>query len=71
MRALAPQPPPQESARPVKHSILWHMLSTDELYNDLGGDHLRKRDPERMTKRLVAQLEALGQHVTPEEAAAA
>jgi hypothetical protein len=57
----------------VKHSILvscWQMLSTGELYNDLGGDYFRKRDPERATKRLVAQLEALGHHVTLQEVAA-
>jgi transposase len=54
----------------VKHSILiacWHMLSTGELYVDLGGDYFRKRDPQRITKRLVAQLEALGHQVTLEE----
>jgi transposase len=54
----------------VKHSILvacWHMLSTGELYNDLGGDYFRKRDPERITKRLIAQLENLGHKVTLEE----
>ena len=57
----------------VKHSILcacWHMLSTGELYRDLGGDFFQRRDPERVTKRLVAQLEALGHHVTLEVAAA-
>jgi transposase len=57
----------------VKHSILcacWHMLSTGELYRDLGGDYFRKRDPERTTKRLVAQLEALGHSVTLQEVAA-
>jgi transposase len=57
----------------VKHSILiacWHMLTTGELYNDLGGDYFRKRDPEKITKRLIAQLEALGHHVTLEAAAA-
>jgi transposase len=51
----------------VKHSIIvavWHMLTTGELYRELGGDYFRKRDPERTTKRLVAQLEALGHHVT-------
>jgi transposase len=51
----------------VKHSILcacWHMLSTGELYNDLDGDYFRKRDPERTTKRLIAQLETLGHTVT-------
>jgi transposase len=57
----------------VKHSILcacWHMLTTGELYRDLGGDYFRKRDPERQTKRLVAQLERLGHTVTLEKAAA-
>jgi len=51
----------------VKHSILcsiWHMLSTGELYNDLGADYHARRNPERQTKRLVSQLEALGHHVT-------
>jgi len=54
----------------VKHSILiacWHMLSTGELYVDLGGDFFRQRDPERLTKRLVAQLQALGHQVVLEE----
>jgi len=53
----------------VKHSIIcaiWHMLSTGELYRDLGGDYFRKRDPERQTRRLVAQLEDLGHRVTLE-----
>ncbi len=55
----------------VKHSIIvacWHMLSTGELYNDLGGEYFRKRDPERTTKRLIAQLEALGHSVTLQQA---
>ena len=54
----------------VKHSIIcicWHMLSTGELYTDLGGDYFRKRDPERSTKRLIAQLESLGHKVTLEQ----
>jgi len=53
----------------VKHSILcacWHMLQTGELYRDLGGDYFRKRDPERQTRRLVAQLERLGHKVSLE-----
>jgi hypothetical protein len=45
------------------------MLTTGELYNDLGGDSYRRRDPARITKRLVAQLEALGHTVTLQEAA--
>ncbi len=57
----------------VKHSIIcaaWHMLSTGELYADLGGDYYARRDPARQTKRLVGQLERLGHTVTLQEAAA-
>jgi transposase len=57
----------------VKHSIIcacWHMLSTGELYRDLGGNYYHRRDPERQTKRLVAQLETLGHTVTLEKVAA-
>jgi len=58
----------------VKHAMLcacWHMLSTGELYNDLGGDYFQRRDPERQTKRLVAQLQRLGHTVTLQGASAA
>jgi transposase len=54
----------------VKHSMLcacWHMLTTGELYTDLGGDYYARRDPERQTRRLVAQLERLGHTVTLSE----
>jgi transposase len=47
------------------------MLSTGELYNDLGGDYFARRDPEKTTKRLVAQLERLGHSVTLTDAIAA
>jgi transposase len=56
----------------VKHSMIcaaWHMLSTGELYNDLGGDYYSRRNPQRQTKRLVSQLERLGHTVTLQEAA--
>ena len=57
----------------VKHSMIcavWHMLSTGELYNDLGGDYYARRDPERQTRRLVAQLDRLGHTVILEQQAA-
>jgi transposase len=46
------------------------MLSTGELYREAGSDYFTRRDPERATRRLVAQLERLGHHVTLEAAAA-
>jgi transposase len=57
----------------VKHSIItacWNMLSTGELYREAGADYFTRRDPDRAIRRLVAQLERLGQHVTIEAAAA-
>lgn len=57
----------------VKHSIItscWHMLTTGELYREAGGDYFSHRDPERATRRLVAQLERLGHHVTLQAATA-
>jgi transposase len=51
----------------VKHSMLiayWHMFTTGETYTDLGGDYFERRHPERLTKRLVGRLEALGNTVT-------
>src|ERR687896_54610 len=42
----------------VAHSLLtavWHMLQTGQTYLDPGGDYYTRRDPERTTRRLVAQ----------------
>jgi transposase len=61
----------------VAHSILiasYHILKDDVPYHDLGGDYFTRRaDPERIAKRLVAQLQRLGHEVTlqPVEAPAA
>jgi transposase len=52
----------------VAHSILiaaHHILKNDVPYHDLGGDYFARRaDPQRLTKRLVAQLQRLGHNVT-------
>jgi transposase len=56
----------------VAHSILvsiWHMLTTGEVYRELGEDYFQRRNPNAHIRRLVRQLEALGQHVTLEAAA--
>ena len=58
----------------VKHSILfagWHMLQHRRALQRPRWRLLPRRDPERTTKRLVAQLEALGHTVTLQEAVAA
>jgi transposase len=51
----------------IKHTVIravWHMLSTGEVWRDLGGDYFTHRDPERRTNRLIHQLEQLGHTVT-------
>jgi hypothetical protein len=52
----------------VKHSMLiayWHMFTTGEIYRELGGDYFQRRDPERITKRLVARLPRARTHRHP------
>ncbi|MEV6949912.1 IS110 family transposase [Streptomyces sp. NPDC051172] len=47
----------------LEHSILtavWHMLTHDTEYTDLGGDYYTKYDPERAMRRLTRQANALG-----------
>lgn len=59
---------PNKAAVAVAHSILvaaHHMLTTGEIYRDLGADYYTKRrDPQREIRRHVAQLEAAGYTVT-------
>ena len=58
----------------VAHSILiaaYHILNDEGPYQDLGGDYFTRRaDPDRIAKRLVAQLERLGHTVTLETSTA-
>lgn len=47
----------------VEHSILtavWHMLTDDVAYHDLGGDYFIRLDPEHAMRRLTRQTTALG-----------
>jgi transposase len=59
---------PNKAAVAVAHSLIelvWHLLSTGEVFSDLGDDYYKTRqDPERQARRLLAQLEDLGYTVT-------
>jgi transposase len=71
-RRLRPRIGHRRALGAVQHSILvayWHMFTTGETYRDLGGDYYTRRDPERQIRRLINQLERLGQHVTLQPAA--
>ncbi|MDT2007452.1 IS110 family transposase [Rhodococcus opacus] len=50
--------------------IVWHVLTANTAYADLGADFYdRRTDPAAQTRRLVAKLQALGHIVTLESAA--
>jgi transposase len=67
-RQIARRRGPNKAAVAVAHSLIelvWHLLSTGEVFKDLGDDYFTaRRDPERQARRLVAQLEHLGYTVT-------
>ena len=53
----------------TEHSIvtaIWHILTNGDFYHDLGSDYYTRQNPDRRTKRLIRQLEALGHHVNLE-----
>ncbi len=63
-RQIARRRGPNKAAVAVAHSLLdviWHMLTTGEVFADLGADYFTSRhDTEHQTQRLVSQLEKLG-----------
>jgi transposase len=62
-RRLAPRLGKQKAIVAIQHSILtavWHMLSTDTDYQDLGGDYFTQRDPHAAMRRIIRQANALG-----------
>ncbi len=63
----------KKAAVAVGHSILvlaWHLLDGDCDDAELGGDFFARRDSDRARQRAVAQLQALGYHVTLQPTAA-
>jgi transposase len=73
-RQIARRRGPNKAAVAVAHSLIelvWHLLSTGEVYKDLGDHYFTSRqEPERRARRLVAQLEELGFKVTLQAATA-
>ena len=67
-RQIARRRGPNKAAVAVAHSLtelIWHILSTGEVFHDLGQDYFHTRhDPQRQARRLVTQLETLGFTVT-------
>jgi transposase len=62
-RRLAPRHGKKKAIVAVQHSILiavWHMLTDDVDYAELGGDYFARLDPELAMRRIVRQANALG-----------
>jgi len=63
-RQIARRRGPNKAAVAVAHSLLdvaWHLLTTGELFADLGEDYfLSRHDKQHQTRRLISQLEKLG-----------
>ena len=60
----------KRAAVAVAHSILkivYHLISRQETYKDLGADYFDKQQPESLKKRLIKRLEKLGYQVTIEQ----
>jgi transposase len=60
---LVPRLGKQKTIVAVEHSILiavWHMLTDNVDYQDLGGGYFTKQDPERAMRRILRQANALG-----------
>jgi len=63
-RQIARRRGPNKAAVAVAHSLLdviWHLLTTGEVFTDLGADYFTSRqDKEHQARRLISQLEKLG-----------
>jgi transposase len=56
-----------EAVVATEHTIItavWHLLSANVAYHDLGGDHHIRRDPDRARHRAIRALHQLGYTVT-------
>lgn len=58
----------------IEHTLLviiWNMLTTGEIYTDLGTDYRQNRDPDKIRDRAIRRLQSLGYdvEVTPTAAA--
>jgi transposase len=62
-RRLASRRGPMRALVAIEHSMLtsiWHMLTTNQPYAELGGDYYARLNPERSKNRIIRQAEALG-----------
>jgi transposase len=62
---------PQKANVAIQHALLmtiWTMGTTGAAYDDPGADYYTRRSPEQAKRRAIRQLEAMGYHVSLDEA---
>lgn len=72
-RRIAARRGPKKALVAVEHALLtaiWTMAHTGALYDDPGADYFTRRDPERLKRHALSQLQRLGYDVTLNPAAA-
>ena len=60
---LVPRLGKQKAIVALEHSVLiavWHMLTDNIDYQDLGGDFFTQQDPQRAIRRIIRQANVLG-----------
>jgi len=73
-RRIATRRGPMKALVAIEHTLLtaiWHMLTRDVEYTDLGGDYYTRRNPDKTKQRAITQLRQLGYNVTLEALPAA
>jgi len=68
-RRIASRRGPMKAVVAIEHTLLtaiWHMLTNNTEYTDLGGDYYTRRTPDRTKQRAINQLRQLGYTVTLE-----
>jgi transposase len=73
-KRIAARRGPKKALVAVEHAILtavWSMAHTGALYDDPGADYFTRRNPERLKKHALNQLQRLGYDVTLNPAATA
>lgn len=66
-RRIASRRGPMKALVAIEHTLLtaiWHMLTADVAYTDLGGDYYTRRNPDKTKQRALTQLRQLGYDVT-------
>jgi len=66
-RRIASRRGPMKALVAIEHTLLtaiWHMLTRDVDYTDLGGDYYTRRNPDKTKQRALSQLRELGYDVT-------